>query len=557
MQKIKFFDEKVDFTMNNIVRNLIDICNTYDSVIMYGCGFHAICLYSVLKEWDIELEACVISKKTTENWFCDKIPVYSVSEFDVKDNRRYVVILALPQRYHKEVQENVAIKFGNKADVFAVNESEIELLEQENYICKRNRDLFLKCEISNDIVFYYTNRIRKIMAEYSRVIVQFIDLRSMGTSIAWISKVWSSRYDNKKNEYYLCYPIVMLGELELIGNNSYMIEKMDLPGIAVINRRNIDFWRYFIEHHRSFFYFQDEFQRTKEEFGLGNFAINDVSLCVKALVDNIVFSQEEIEKGSRLSEAMELHGEYVCFCIRDNAYRIKKMKWASKGFNITSRYRNAKIETCRMAMENLNRYGLKAVRMGAMAEQAVNWKNTVDYTAKYRCEFMDLYLASRCKFFMCTLGGVTTLPMLFGKPVLIVNSAFLTVRGDVTVFFHRQRDIAIVKKYWWEEKKRYLTLREMLEREVAHKYHERGSLEVCYSCEDDGIVPEDNTPDEIYDAVEEMVLRLNGTMIYDEEDEYLQKRFFNLIDSFNMGDNFPFMWRMGAKFLKRNKFLLE
>lgn len=543
--------------MANLVRRLIKVCNTHDSVIMYGCGFHAICLYGVLKERDIEVEACIISKKTNEDMFCDEIPVYSVSEFDVKDNKRYVVILALPQRYHKEVQENIRNKFGDRAKVFPVNELEIELLEQENYVYKRNRDLLSAYKVSNDIASDYSNRIRKIMAEYSRVIVQFIDLRSMGTSIAWVHKVWNSRYNNKKNEYYLFYPIVMLGEMELIGNNSYMIEKMDLPGIAVINRRNIEFWRYFIGHHRYFFCFHDEFQRTKEECCLGNFAVDGVSSCVKTLVDNIVFSQEEIEKGYRLSETMNLHGEYVCFSIRDNAYRTKKMKWASRGFNITSRYRNAKIETCRMAMEHLEQYGLKAVRVGAMAEQPVDWKNTVDYTVNYRCEFMDLYLASRCKFFMCTLGGVTTLPMLFGKPVLIVNSAFLTVRGDVTVFFSRQRDLAIVKKYWWKEKNRYLTLREMLEREVAHKYHERGSLEVCYSCEDDGIVPEDNTPEEIYDAVEEMVLRLNGTMTYDEEDEYLQKRFFDLLDGFNIGGNFQFMWRMGAKFLKKNKFLLE
>lgn len=543
--------------MNSLVQRLVRFCNSHDRIIMYGCGFHAICLYGVLKEWNIEVEACVISKKTNENRFCDEIMVYSVNKFVVESNKRYAVIFALPQRYHQEAQNNISIKFGNQADVFVINEAEIEILEQENYIIKRDRDLLSVCEINNDIESVYIKKIKDIAGEYSRVVVRFIDLRSMGTSVAWIYNVWHSRYSNKSHEYYLYYPIVMLNEMELTGNNSYMIEKMDLPGIAVINHKNINFWRYFIERYRSFFYFFDEFQRTKEEFHLGLFAVNQVSFLKDELAHNIIFSEEEVRKGEHLNTAMGLHRDYVCFSIRDNSYRKQIMKWDSKGFNITSRYRNANIENCRMAMEDLEKHALKAVRMGAMAEQAIDWNNTIDYTVNHRCEFMDLYLSSRCKFFMCTLGGITTLPMLFGKPVLIVNSAFLTVRGDVTVFFNRQRDLAIVKKYWWEKKKRYLTLREMLEREVAYKYHERMSLEVCYSCEADGIVPKENTPEEIYDAVEEMVLRVNGTMVYDEEDEYLQKRFFELIDSFSMGDNFPFMWRIGAKFLKKNKFLLE
>ena len=105
----------------------------------------------------------------------------------------------------------------------------------------------------------------------------------------------------------------------------------------------------------------------------------------------------------------------------------------------------------------------------------------------------------------------------------------------------------IPKKLWSIEKKRYLTFRELLEIGASNFYrssdYEKAKLKIA-----------DNTPEEIYDLVVEMNEKLDEEFKYSKEDEELQKRFRLLFGTSSHCYGFPS--RIGARFLKKNKFLL-
>ena len=45
----------------------------------------------------------------------------------------------------------------------------------------------------------------------------------------------------------------------------------------------------------------------------------------------------------------------------------------------------------------------------------------IDYATDFQSDFMDLYLSARCTFFIGNNGGMVTLPLIFRKPLVIVN----------------------------------------------------------------------------------------------------------------------------------------
>ena len=65
----------------------------------------------------------------------------------------------------------------------------------------------------------------------------------------------------------------------------------------------------------------------------------------------------------------------------------------------------------------------------------------------------------------------------------------------------------------------------------------------------------ENTPEEIADATLEMHERLNGTWETNEEDEELQKRFWEMLPKSELHGEFRA--RIGTEFLRQNQELLD
>lgn len=245
---------------------------------------------------------------------------------------------------------------------------------------------------------------------------------------------------------------------------------------------------------------------------------------------------------------------YVCFHARDNAYNC-----AFKGENRSEieeendRNRNSSIENYRMAMLYLAQKGIFSMRMGAAVETPISGNKIIDYASCYREEMLDFYLLANCRYFVCTASGIIFMTTFFSKPLILVNWPLITSNMDNMPLSNLSRDIMIPRKLWHTKEKRYLTLREQLAFEQTHQ-----AYDIYNAYAQQGVVLQENTATEIYEAVAEMEDRLEGKCYYSQVDEELQRKYRNILMGYVQKNYLHWIdARMGRNFLRNNPWYLE
>ncbi len=259
---------------------------------------------------------------------------------------------------------------------------------------------------------------------------------------------------------------------------------------------------------------------------------------------SLYFTESEEKKGKKLLKAMNISAEdwFICFHARSSKYLAEHlMSIDGNYFN----FRNWDINNALKAAKYIASKGGFALRMGAIVEKKLpdlKNKRVIDYASGHRTEFGDIYLPSKCKFFLGCSCGISNIAQIFNVPVVWCNLIPITLPP------YSKRDLFIPKKLWSAEKKRFLTFREILESGV-------GDFGRQEQYERMGLKPIENTPEEILDLAIEMNERLDGTWKPGKEDEKLQKKFRSLFKKDSRCYGFPS--RIGAMFLRENKFLLK
>ncbi len=259
---------------------------------------------------------------------------------------------------------------------------------------------------------------------------------------------------------------------------------------------------------------------------------------------HLSFTREEEQLGRAGLRAMGMPDDapFVCFQSRDSAYL--EAAFPDRDWNYHD-YRDSKIHNYISAAEELTRRGCFAIRMGSVVREALTCDNPmiIDYSTKYRTEFLDIYLGAKCRFFFSGDTGLWAIPDIFRRSIAFVNLVPLQfVNG------WDPHHLFIPKKLWLREEGRFLTFRERIEGEIGRfirtdQYEQRG-IEVI-----------ENTPEEITALVIEMDERLKGTWRTTAEDQELQQRFWTLFKPSEL--NKVFVARIGAEFLRQNRALLE
>jgi len=259
----------------------------------------------------------------------------------------------------------------------------------------------------------------------------------------------------------------------------------------------------------------------------------------------VSFTKKEEDRGAVLLRDMGIAPgtPIVCFHARDNAF-LKTLKptgnWAYHDF------RDADVDTYVPAIKELVARGYYAIRMGRVVNNAFSWKHphVIDYaTSPWRSDFADLYLVSRCHFYIGTSCGFDAVAIFFRKPQVVLN---LLPIGNISSWSPNYLNVP--KKLWLIKEKRFLKFREIIQSEVGMyrdgaQYKEYG-LEIVH-----------NTPEEILDAVIEREERMNGFWKTNDEYEELQRRFWSL---YKPGEGHQiFKARIGSKFLFQNRDLLD
>lgn len=195
---------------------------------------------------------------------------------------------------------------------------------------------------------------------------------------------------------------------------------------------------------------------------------------------------------------------YVCLHIRTSFYH---------GDTELTEFRNSLPENYRQAINYINDLGGKVVRLGDPVPMSIN-ELCIDYpNSEFKSELMDLYLIKNCKFYIGTNSGILDTALLLGKPILAVNYANFCLSK-----LFKSHDKILYKSVSVKNSPTKLSLKEVFNQPFyvspdinefyMHKFHENYSIH-------------ENTPEEIFLAVQEMIEDLKDPKnISDNDKEY-------------------------------------
>lgn len=199
-------------------------------------------------------------------------------------------------------------------------------------------------------------------------------------------------------------------------------------------------------------------------------------------------------------------------------------------------YRNADIESYKCAVQEVISRGGYVIRVGdPKMKPSFTMKGYFDYAlSEIRSNRMDIFLFSQCRCFVGVSSGPVLTPVLFGVPVVMTN--FVPMSGRP----HAGNSLYIPKLLWLREERRYATFHEVLSSDLGRMFTSHGY-------DENKIDLIENSPEEIRDVVVEMLERLDGDVVYAEEDERCQRSISELYQKYSgYGD----MGRMGKVFVE-------
>ena len=223
---------------------------------------------------------------------------------------------------------------------------------------------------------------------------------------------------------------------------------------------------------------------------------------------------------------------YVCLHVRESGYHKKWNKMYPS-------LRDADIEDYISAIEEITARGGWVIRMGDESMRPVpEMEKLVDYChSDFKADSADILLLAGCRFLLGTNSGLATVPGIFGRPMVLTN----WVPIALPLWFGQ--DLMIPKLFRDKTNDEILSLQQMLSTKA-------GSIQNIDECPEHLEVIA-NTPDEIREAVVEMIDRLEGNFKDVENDKAMQKKYFELCENYGSykGSN------LGYKFAQKYNIL--
>jgi putative glycosyltransferase (TIGR04372 family) len=169
---------------------------------------------------------------------------------------------------------------------------------------------------------------------------------------------------------------------------------------------------------------------------------------------------------------------------------------------------NADIDDYIPAIQEITRRGGWVIRMGDPGMTPLRpMANVLDYChSSIRADWMDVFLAASCCFFVGTSSGVCYLPQNYGVPCVLTNWWPPAQRP------WQPGDIFVPKLYRRVRTGEFLTLEQSLEEPFGY------CNSIDYLQESQGVIVQDNDPEDIRAAVVEMLERVTGETAYEEND---------------------------------------
>jgi putative glycosyltransferase (TIGR04372 family) len=204
---------------------------------------------------------------------------------------------------------------------------------------------------------------------------------------------------------------------------------------------------------------------------------------------------------------------------------------------------NADIQSYVPAINEITRRGGWVIRMGdpSMAKLPT-MPHVIDYChSDLRADWMDVFIAAKCRFFLGTASGPAYVPPAYGVAMVLTNWWPPSQRP------WQPTDIFVPKRLRSISGSRNLSISESL----SEPYGYCTSAE--YLAKAHGVIIEDNDPEDIRLAVVEMFELIDGSAVYSEHDLMLRRQAERLYET---GRSYG-MANIARDFLRRHEFLLK
>lgn len=251
----------------------------------------------------------------------------------------------------------------------------------------------------------------------------------------------------------------------------------------------------------------------------------------------LTLTEEDIEWGDMMLRELGLpdNAWFVCLHVREPGFSPVDEELHA--------HRNGSIVATIPAIKEITRRGGWVIRIGDSTMQPLQpLSQVIDYANHpMKNDRADIILCARARFLIGNTSGIALVSSVFGVPCAIANAI-----PTPTLWFNAQ-DISIPKLLWSENLGRYLNFDQAMATPIA---------EYRYAAlyRNAGIRVDENSAEDIYDLIIEMLDRLEGRFFETEDDRKLQQLFLTL---FRLGHySYETTSHIGTLFLRRHRNLL-
>lgn len=222
---------------------------------------------------------------------------------------------------------------------------------------------------------------------------------------------------------------------------------------------------------------------------------HDILGARRVIKPHLQLSGEAIDTATTAAEQLGIDSsdKLVCLQVRDSAYL--RQQTGRDWFDDFER--NARIDSYVLAAKLLIESGFKLVRMGVVAEQRMvgPWPGEMVLDLPFsnrRSELLDIYLGSRCDFFITTGSGIDAVAHALRIPLVTTN-----ISNFERDLFLTHEAITIFRRPVELKTGRLISLKEFIESGDFRKH--------AMQLQGEGIGFIENSPEEILDVVSEAV----------------------------------------------------
>ena len=235
------------------------------------------------------------------------------------------------------------------------------------------------------------------------------------------------------------------------------------------------------------------------------------------------------------------NNNFLLFSCRDDAY---KEKIHGKKLNFHS-YRNDSLINYEKSFTSLKKQ-FNIVRFGSVASEKVKSEGIFDYSfSEDRNEINDLWLMKNCYIYIGTGSGPDTLAINYQKPIVYTN----WLHPSNIFGFHSPVNL-IFKKIFDKKNNEYISYKKLIDKNnIGVSGKPLGLLSTNKEYEENQLISEENSADEIENAIKELDMFLRKKYIFNSNNQDHFRNFYRLYSNNPISDNFY----ISDYFINKNK----